>query len=85
VPVALVNGRISERSFRRYRRVRGFLRGVLGRIALFAMQSPEDARRAEELGADPARVAVFGNLKYDLPPPPPFADEERLRAAAAVV
>ncbi len=47
VPVALVNGRISERSFRRYRRVRALVRGAFGRIALFAMQSAEDGRRVE--------------------------------------
>ncbi len=83
VPVALVNGRISERSFRRYRRVRGFLRGALERISLFAMQSAEDCRRVKELGAKDARVLIAGNIKYDLPPSPPFADAERLRAAAA--
>jgi 3-deoxy-D-manno-octulosonic-acid transferase len=83
VPVALVNGRISERSYRRYRCVRGFLRGVLGRIALFAMQSGEDARRVKELGADGPRVRVAGNIKYDMPPAPAFADIERLRAVAA--
>jgi 3-deoxy-D-manno-octulosonic-acid transferase len=82
IPVALVNGRISERSFRRYGRVRHWLAPTLERIALFAMQSPEDARRIVELGAPEARVRVFGNLKYDLPEPAPFADRERLRAAA---
>jgi 3-deoxy-D-manno-octulosonic-acid transferase len=82
IPVALVNGRISERSFRRYGRVRRWLAPTLERIALFAMQSQEDARRIEELGAPEARVRVFGNLKYDLPEPAPFADRERLRAAA---
>jgi 3-deoxy-D-manno-octulosonic-acid transferase len=83
VPVALVNGRISERSFRRYRRVRRLLRSALGRIALFAMQSGEDARRVQELGAEGPRVRVAGNIKYDMPPAPAFADLERLRVAAA--
>lgn len=83
VPVALVNGRISERSYRRYRRVRRLLRSALGRIALFAMQSGEDARRVKELGADGPRVRVAGNIKYDMPPAPAFADVERLREAAA--
>jgi len=82
VPVALVNGRISERSFRGYRRVRPFLHGALSRISLFAMQSAEDARRVRQLGADDARVLVTGNLKYDLPAAPPFPDAERLRAAS---
>ena len=83
VPVALVNGRISERSFRGYRRVRPFLREALGRISLFAMQSAEDARRVTELGALESRVLVGGNVKYDLPSPAPFADATRLGAAAA--
>jgi 3-deoxy-D-manno-octulosonic-acid transferase len=83
VPGALGNGRISERSFRRYRRVRALVRGAFARIALFAMQSAEDARRVKDLGAADARVLVSGNLKYDLPSAPPFADAERLRAAAA--
>lgn len=83
VPVALVNGRLSERSFSRYRIVAGPFARVLARVRLFAMQSEEDARRAVTLGAPPDRVRVTGNLKYDLTEPPPFADAERLRAAAA--
>lgn len=82
IPVALVNGRLSERSFRRYRLAPGFVRETLGRLALLAMQSPEDARRALALGAPPDRVIVTGNLKYDLPAPGPFPDAARLRAAA---
>jgi len=83
IPVALVNGRISSRSFLRYRRIRGFLSRSLARIALFAMQSREDADRIEALGAPPARVRDLGNLKYDLPEAPAFPDAERLRRAAS--
>jgi 3-deoxy-D-manno-octulosonic-acid transferase len=83
VPVALVNGRISERSYRRYGLVRRFLHGVLDGVALFAMQSEEDARRIRDLGAAPARTRVTGNIKYDLAPAAAFADADRLRAAAA--
>jgi 3-deoxy-D-manno-octulosonic-acid transferase len=83
IPVALVNGRISSRSFARYRRIRGFLSGSLARIALFAMQSGEDAGRIEALGAAPERVRDLGNLKYDLPEAPAFPDTERLRRAAS--
>ena len=76
VPVVFVNGRISERSFRRYQRAlrffRGVLRGFLARVladsSLFLMQSEEDARRLRELGAPAERVVVAGNLKYDLAP-----------------
>jgi 3-deoxy-D-manno-octulosonic-acid transferase len=83
IPVALVNGRISAKSFAGYRRVRSFVARMLSRISLFAMQSQEDAARIEALGAPADRIRVFGNLKYDLPAPAPFADAERLRAAAA--
>jgi 3-deoxy-D-manno-octulosonic-acid transferase len=83
VPVALVNGRISDRSFRRYLLLRGWFRRVLDNVSLFAMQTGEDARRIERLGARPDRILVTGNIKYDLAPAPPFADAARLRAAAA--
>jgi 3-deoxy-D-manno-octulosonic-acid transferase len=63
--VAVVNGRISNRSFGRYRQLRGFLRQVLGEVDLFLMQSQEHAGRIRELGAPPDRVQVTGNLKYD--------------------
>lgn len=66
IPVVLVNGRISQRSFPRYRRVRGFFGQVLQGIRLFCMQTPEDARRILDLGAPPERVHVVGNLKFDL-------------------
>jgi 3-deoxy-D-manno-octulosonic-acid transferase len=83
IPVALVNGRLSERSYRRYRLAPAFMRETLGRLSLLAMQSEEDARRAVALGAPQGRVRVTGNLKYDLPDPPAFSDAPRLRAAAA--
>ena len=67
VPAALANGRISDRSYRRYRRVRPLFRRVLAQIGLFAMQSDEDARRVISLGAGPERVVVTGNLKMEAP------------------
>ncbi len=67
VPAVLANGRISDRSFRRYFAVRGLFRRVLDDVALFAMQSDEDARRIIALGARPERVVVTGNLKMEAP------------------
>jgi 3-deoxy-D-manno-octulosonic-acid transferase len=66
IPVVLVNGRISPRSFPRYRRVRRLFGRVLQGIQLFCMQTPEDARRVLDLGAPRERVHVVGNLKFDL-------------------
>jgi 3-deoxy-D-manno-octulosonic-acid transferase len=66
-PAVLANGRISDRSYRRYRLVRGLFRRVLDDVALFCMQSEEDARRIISLGARPERVIVTGNLKMETP------------------
>jgi 3-deoxy-D-manno-octulosonic-acid transferase len=63
VVTVLANGRISPRSFRRYVRVRSFIRRVIEDFSLMVMQSEADADRARQLGA--ARVRVCGNLKYD--------------------
>lgn len=65
VPVMIANGRISDRSYPRYRAVRRLLRSVLGDVSVFAMQSDEDARRIVELGAPRGRVFVTGNLKHE--------------------
>lgn len=65
IPVMIANGRISDRSFRRYRLVRRFMMSVLADVRVFAMQSDEDARRIIALGAHPERVVVTGNIKLD--------------------
>jgi 3-deoxy-D-manno-octulosonic-acid transferase len=64
-----VNARLSERSLRGYRPIRALVAQALGNVALVAAQSHADARRYRALGADPARVQVSGNLKYDMPLP----------------
>jgi 3-deoxy-D-manno-octulosonic-acid transferase len=66
IQVLMINGRISDRSFARYRIVRHWLRRVFQDYTIMAMQSETDRRRIEAIGADPQRVAVFGNLKYDV-------------------
>jgi 3-deoxy-D-manno-octulosonic-acid transferase len=65
VRTALVNGRLSPRSYPRYRLVRPFIRRVLADIDRFCVQSEEMARRFASLGADPARIVVTGSLKFD--------------------
>ncbi len=65
VKTALVNGRISSRSFPRYRFARFFFRRVLADVDRFCMQSDESARRVIEMGADRDRVTVTGSLKFD--------------------
>lgn len=65
IPVVIINGRLSERSFSRYRLVRPFIRRVLQCVDLFCMQTGADAKRILALGASPERVHVVGNLKFD--------------------
>jgi len=65
VPVMIANGRVSDRSFRRYRLVRPLLRRVLDHVTVFAMRSEEDAQRMIALGARPERVFVTGNIKHE--------------------
>ncbi|HET8646497.1 MAG TPA: 3-deoxy-D-manno-octulosonic acid transferase, partial [Vicinamibacteria bacterium] len=68
--VAVVNGRLSPRSFGRYRRVRRWLARVLGEVDVFLMQGEAHAQRILALGAPRDRVRVSGNLKYDAVPEP---------------
>src|SRR6195256_2440216 len=65
VKTVMINGRISSRSYPRYRLIRPFFRRVLADVDRFCMQSDESARRLVDLGADPARVTVTGSLKFD--------------------
>jgi 3-deoxy-D-manno-octulosonic-acid transferase len=65
--IAVVNGRISDRSWPGYRRFRRLLTGVLQRVDLFLTQTAEDARRLVEIGAPPELVRATGNLKFDVP------------------
>lgn len=64
VPVAVINGRISERSFRGYRRIRG-LSPPFGAISRFCMQDESYRRRLLALGVASERIFVTGNMKYD--------------------
>ena len=65
VKTMLVNGRISSRSYPRYRLARPFFRRVLRHVDRFCMQSEESARRIVDIGADRERVSVTGSLKFE--------------------
>ena len=66
IPVALVNGRLSEKSYRGYRKVHMFTRRLLPWVDHFFMQSEADARRIQALGALPETVHVVGSAKYEV-------------------
>ncbi len=68
IPVAVVNGRLSDRSYRAYGRLRWLAAPLLRTLALVMAQSARDAGRFVALGADPERVRDAGNLKFDRSP-----------------
>ncbi len=65
IPVAVVNGRVSERACRRYRWVRPWVKALLESVEALLMQTEADAERVIRMGAPPARVWVLGSLKWD--------------------
>src|ERR1017187_343735 len=82
--VAVVNARISDRSWPRYRRFRWALRRMLVHVDLFLAQTTEDSTRLQSIGAQAGRVQVTGNLKFDvsLPASPPIVESLRRSLAS---
>lgn len=66
IPVAVVNARVSDRSWPRYRLLRSLWRTFLRRIDAVLAQSEIDAERLKVLGCQPQRVSIAGNLKFDV-------------------
>jgi 3-deoxy-D-manno-octulosonic-acid transferase len=77
--IAVVNARISDRSWPSYRRFTWALRKILRHVDLFLAQTQQDSDRLQSIGADPTRIQVTGNLKFDvsLPSPPPILEPLR--------
>lgn len=69
IPVLLLNGRISERSFQGYRKISLFMKTVLSSVNFFGMQSEEYVERIRSLGVDITRAKNLGNFKFDSKPP----------------
>jgi 3-deoxy-D-manno-octulosonic-acid transferase len=81
IPIIMVNGRLSERSFRRWRLMPSVISALLARFDHCLTQSSADAQRYAQLGAP--RVSSTGNLKLDVPAPP--VDEQTLRRFKSLV
>jgi 3-deoxy-D-manno-octulosonic-acid transferase len=83
LPIAVVNGRVSDRGYARMRRLRPLLRPLLGQVDRFGVQTGADRERLLALGVPAERVVVTGNLKYEtLEPKTDPALEEALRGLA---
>lgn len=84
LPVAVVNGRVGDRGYRRMLKLRPLLGWLFSRVDRFGVQSAEDRDRLLSLGVPAGRITVTGNLKYESPEPAVKPElEERLRALAA--
>ena len=70
IPIILLNGRISEDSFRGYKKISFFMKKVLSRVDFFGTQNEEYAERLKSLGVPAARVRSIGNFKFDTRPSP---------------
>ena len=65
IPVMMMNGRISDRSMRRYSLVKSYTERMLNQIRLLCMQSSFDVEHIKAMGADPVRIIITGNTKFD--------------------
>ncbi|MBI9021066.1 MAG: 3-deoxy-D-manno-octulosonic acid transferase [Verrucomicrobia bacterium] len=74
IPVSLINGRISDSSFRGYMKLRSLIRRLLELIDPICVQGRQDAERTIAMGARPETVKILGTAKYDLPTPAADAD-----------
>ncbi len=66
IPVLLINARISDKSFQRYKKVKFFLESVLQKFSLIAVQDEKYKERFKILGADEDKIVVTGNTKFDI-------------------
>ena len=86
IPVALINGRLSAQSLRRYRLIKGFMTRVLSSLNLALMQTEADAERLRALGMEATKTHIFGSMKFDagtLPESDSLATEFRERFGLA--
>jgi 3-deoxy-D-manno-octulosonic-acid transferase len=79
IPVAVVNGRVSDRSLPRYLRLRSFWARILASVSIVLAQSEEDVKRLKAIGAPAGRVSFGGNLKFDVSSAEPSAITTMLR------
>ncbi len=85
IPIVMVNGRLSPESFPYYQVVQALMGQVFQNYALLLMKGPEDAERAQRLGAPPSKIQVSGNIKYDKDVVEREVSEEQARSLDAAL
>jgi len=84
IPVAVINGKLSRRAFRRYMMFRRILRRILSHVALICVQSRTFSKRFAMLGVPPERLHVLGNVKFDGLPEASDYDRAGIRSAFGI-
>jgi 3-deoxy-D-manno-octulosonic-acid transferase len=85
VPVLLMNGRISGKSLDGYKKIRPFIRNMLGDVTLFCMQDDLYAERIRGMGADTGKVRVTGNFKFDTRPSSAVPEWTRILTGPVII
>lgn len=65
IPILIINGRISEKAFKRYAKIKFVMKRILSYVTVFCMQAHTDSKRIIAMGADQLKVNTVGNLKFD--------------------
>jgi 3-deoxy-D-manno-octulosonic-acid transferase len=84
IPVAIVNGKLGSRAFRRYRFIQRTMRRIMGEVSLVCVQSRSFARRYRMLGVPPERIEILGNIKFDSLPDPALFKPAIIRATMGI-
>lgn len=85
IPVMIMNGRISDDSFRGYKKIKFFMKDVIGCVDLFGMQDYVYAQRIKALGAPEDKIKVLGNFKFDTQPSGNIPEWTKLLARTVIV
>lgn len=85
IPIIIMNGRISDNSFKGYMRIKFFMRDVMGCVALFGMQNAVYAQRIKALGASEDRIRILGNFKFDTKPSENIPEWTKLLARPVIL
>jgi len=85
IPVMIMNGRISDDSFRGYKKIKFFMKDVIGCVDLFGMQDSVYAQRIKALGAPEDKIKVLGNFKFDTQPSGNIPEWTKLLALPVIV
>jgi len=85
IPAVVMNGRISDDSFKRYKKIKFFMKGIIDCISLFCMQDAVYAERIKELGASEDKIRVIGSFKFDTIPSSAIPEWTKLLSPPVII